>query len=296
MAGAPHGAEARRRSGCRSVPGDQRRDRHQVVGVGRVAQPEQEGDAERDDERRALEEAGEGVIDVFDHRSASQSGQAPTSGKWAKRGAKPRGRGRRAAAPSRSSSGTCGRSARTPRSRRVAAAEHVAAGAVARGGRGGRARPPRAPRGCGRRDARSAPARRRAPRRSAGASAAKSASSTSRRAVETRRPRARRVPSAAVGVGRGSGSAQGETAYRGSSSVRAAPAQPGRPISSQRPRDRIMRDLRRGLDGEHEADDDDRDALRGRQRGRPARPGSRQPARVHDGEAERRSASRRGRG
>ena len=107
VAGAPDGAEAGGGARAARVPGDERRDRHQVVGVGRVAQPEQEGDAERDDERRALEEAGEGVVDVFDHRSASQSGQAPTSGKCAKSHAKPqRSRTARRSA-SRSSSGTC---------------------------------------------------------------------------------------------------------------------------------------------------------------------------------------------
>ena len=91
------------------VPGDQRRDRHEVVGVGRVAQAEQERDAERDDERRALEEAGEGVVDrLRSSRAASQSraGADEREVREVAREAAEVAR-RRAAAPSRSSSGTC---------------------------------------------------------------------------------------------------------------------------------------------------------------------------------------------
>ena len=98
MAGAPDRAEARGRARAALVAGDERGDRHQVVGVGGVTEPEQERDAERDGDRRALEQARQRLVEVLDggeegvevdHRVASQSGQAPTSGKCEKSQAKP---------------------------------------------------------------------------------------------------------------------------------------------------------------------------------------------------------------
>ena len=72
----------------------QRGDRHEVVGVGRVAQPEHEGDPEGDDQRRAVDEAGEPLVQMLDgaeeelevhDQLPSQSGQEPRTAKWLKR-------------------------------------------------------------------------------------------------------------------------------------------------------------------------------------------------------------------
>ena len=56
---APPGAEAGGPAGVAVVGGDERGDRHQVVGVRGVAEAEDERDRQRDEQRRALEQPGQ---------------------------------------------------------------------------------------------------------------------------------------------------------------------------------------------------------------------------------------------
>ena len=98
----PHHAPSRGRRGVAAVGGHERGDRHEVVGVGRVAQPEHERDAQRREQRRASKRP-------VSHASRSstgwnrkskpsaltapalgaQSGHSPKIGKWVKRASKP---------------------------------------------------------------------------------------------------------------------------------------------------------------------------------------------------------------
>ena len=100
VADPPHRAEPGRRARAGAVGGDERGDRHQVIGVGRVAQPEQRGEQQGDRQRGAVEQGADGLVEVLDrgeeeveaHRdplSVAQSGHSPTIGKWASAGAYP---------------------------------------------------------------------------------------------------------------------------------------------------------------------------------------------------------------
>ena len=64
---APPCAEPRRRAGVPAVGRHQRRDRHEVVGIRGVAQPQHQRDAERGQDRRAAEQALEPQVDLL-HR------------------------------------------------------------------------------------------------------------------------------------------------------------------------------------------------------------------------------------
>ena len=66
VAEAPPGAEARRAPGIPAVGRHEGRDRHQVVGVGRVPETEHEGDPERDQKRSPVEQPCEPCIELLD--------------------------------------------------------------------------------------------------------------------------------------------------------------------------------------------------------------------------------------
>ncbi len=105
----PPGAEAGRGSRIAVVGGDQSRNGDEVIGVGRVAQAEHEGDPERDQQWRAVKEAGKPRVELLDRAkeeleidtchvylrwwvlsSAAQRRQRPTIGKCEKRASKPK--------------------------------------------------------------------------------------------------------------------------------------------------------------------------------------------------------------
>ena len=65
MAESPPSPEPRRGPGIAVLGGDQRGDRDQVVGIGRVTEAEDEGDAQRDEQRSAVEEAGQPGVDLL---------------------------------------------------------------------------------------------------------------------------------------------------------------------------------------------------------------------------------------
>ena len=63
---APPGAEAGGGAHVAVVGGHQRADRHEVVGIGGVAQPEHERDRQGDQQRRALDQAREPLVERLD--------------------------------------------------------------------------------------------------------------------------------------------------------------------------------------------------------------------------------------
>ena len=65
MPGTPPRAEARRASCVAVVRGHERGDGDEVVGVRGVPQPEQERDRQSDEQRRAVEETREPVVQVL---------------------------------------------------------------------------------------------------------------------------------------------------------------------------------------------------------------------------------------
>jgi hypothetical protein len=66
VADAPPRSDPGRAAGVPFVRGDQRRDRDEMVGIGRVPQAEQERHGERDGERRPVEQGAQPGVDVLD--------------------------------------------------------------------------------------------------------------------------------------------------------------------------------------------------------------------------------------
>ena len=204
VARAPPRAEPRGAAHVAAVGGHQRGDRHEVVGVRGVPQAQDERDAERGQQRRAVEQACEPRIDVLDRveeevevhalglsRLRAHSGHRPEIGKWVKRASQPVSSRTRSRTASSSAGVTAltGRTSRRRGTRFTAAPASMYSPGPWPGGSAGPCRPPRASRGCGR------PRRRRRgrpPVASAsaviGSSARYSASSISRRTAETRSP------------------------------------------------------------------------------------------------------------
>ena len=66
MADAPPGAEAGRGAHVAAVGGDERRHRDEMVGIGRVPQAEHERHAEGDEQRRALDQRRQPLVERLD--------------------------------------------------------------------------------------------------------------------------------------------------------------------------------------------------------------------------------------
>ena len=77
VADAPPGAEPGRGPHVALVGGDQRGDRDEVVGVGGVPQPEHERDRQRHQQRRALDQVREPVVERLDRLEQAGPSAAP---------------------------------------------------------------------------------------------------------------------------------------------------------------------------------------------------------------------------